>query len=282
MINEDTSDCDTDEMIDFDNEKVKKTYSRDTNERRKWAKIVKTKKGRTTKIYPINIERKRLLKQRREKALKNAKDRKLATRNPLAALKADHRAERASNDSQSSTNTNDELIDGSNTNTVIEVANTDNTAINAEIVDNIAPDADNISNDAKDGKKSDDVVMSNDNTDNTTMSDNNTDDTTTGNSNTENTATGETSMVQIPSSLCYGSKTKDPSKVKSSKRHIPIMVEPSEPSIGDPSPNEIATVTVGGHAFDLMDVHIYEFFIQGAPNPLDLEGVEEDQLLEIQ
>ena len=41
------------------------------------------------KIYAINIERKRLLKQRREKALQNAKDRKLAKGNLLAALKAD-------------------------------------------------------------------------------------------------------------------------------------------------------------------------------------------------
>ena len=31
-INEDTSDDDTDEMIDFDNDKVKKTYRKDTNE----------------------------------------------------------------------------------------------------------------------------------------------------------------------------------------------------------------------------------------------------------
>ena len=30
-INEDTSDDDTDEMIDFDNDKVKKTYRKDTN-----------------------------------------------------------------------------------------------------------------------------------------------------------------------------------------------------------------------------------------------------------
>ena len=37
------------------------------------AKTVKTKKGRTTKIYATNIERKKLLKQRREKALQNAK-----------------------------------------------------------------------------------------------------------------------------------------------------------------------------------------------------------------
>ena len=31
-INENTSDDDTDEMIDFDNDKVKKTYRKDTNE----------------------------------------------------------------------------------------------------------------------------------------------------------------------------------------------------------------------------------------------------------
>ena len=54
-INEDTSDYDTGEMIDFDTDKVKKTYRRDTNECRKRAKVVKTKKGRTTKIYAINI-----------------------------------------------------------------------------------------------------------------------------------------------------------------------------------------------------------------------------------
>ena len=102
---------------------------------------MKTKKGGTTKMYVINIERKGLLKQRREKASQNAKDRKLAKGNPLVALKADHRANIASNDSQSSINTNDELIDGSNTDTVIGVGNTDNTAINAENVDNVATDA---------------------------------------------------------------------------------------------------------------------------------------------
>ena len=36
-----------------------------------------------------------------------------------------------------------------------------------------------------------------------------------------------------------------------------------------------------GHAFDPTAVHVFEFFIQGTPNPKDLEGVE-DQLLEIQ
>ena len=280
--NDDTIDEDTDEMIDFDNDKVKKTYRKDTNECRKRAKIVKTKKGRTTKIYAINIERKRLLKQKRETALQNAKDRKLAKGNPLTAQKAERRANRVSNDSLSSTNMNDELIDGSNTDTIISVENTDNTAISAENTGNAAINADNMSNATTDCEKSDNAAMSYDNTDNAAMSDNNTDDATTGNGNTKNTTTGETSIVEIPSPLHYGRKTKDPSKVKTSKRHTPIKVEPSESSIGDPPPSEIATVMASGHAFDPNDVHIYEFFIQGASNPKDLEGIEEDQLLEIQ
>ena len=72
-INEDTSDNDTDETITFDQEKVKKTYRKDINALRKRAKTVKTKKGRNTKMYTINIERKKLLKQRRVKALQTAK-----------------------------------------------------------------------------------------------------------------------------------------------------------------------------------------------------------------
>ena len=94
-INEDTSDDDTNEMIDFNKDKARKIYRKDTNEQRKRAKIVKSKKGRTTKIYAINIERKRLLKQRREKVLQNAKDRKLAKRNPIVALQANGRANSA-------------------------------------------------------------------------------------------------------------------------------------------------------------------------------------------
>ena len=112
-INEDISDNDTDEMITFDEEKVKKTYRKDTNALRKRAKTVKIKKGRTTKMYTINIERK---KQRREKALQNAKDGKLAKGNFLTALKAGCKA---SNDTQSSTNSNDEFINGANADTII-------------------------------------------------------------------------------------------------------------------------------------------------------------------
>ena len=70
-------------------------------------------------MYTINIERKRLLKQRREKALQSTKDRKLAKENFLIALKADCKADRASNDTQSSPHSNDELINGANADTII-------------------------------------------------------------------------------------------------------------------------------------------------------------------
>ena len=165
---------------------------------------MKSNKGRTTKIFTINIERKRLLKQRREKALQNAKDRKLAKGNPLVALKADHRANRVSNDSQSSTNMNDELIDGSNTDTIIGVANTNNTAIAAENMDNAATDAENTNNDATNAENTDNAAINTDNisnaategekSDDAAMSNNNTNDATTGDGNTENTTTGVTTL----------------------------------------------------------------------------------------
>ena len=250
---------------------------------------MKSKKGRTTKIYAINIERKRLLKQRREKVLQNAKDRKLARRNPLVALQANRKANSASNDTQNITNTNDEIIDGTNTDAVIGVENTNNAAIAAENVGNAATDtentdnaiinADNTSNAATDGEKSDDAAMSNNNTDNATISDRNTDNATIGNKNMDNTMTGKTSTVHVPLPPCFGGKTKDPSKIKTSTKCTPTI---AEPSIGDPPPDEIATAKASGHTFDPTDVHIYEFLIQGTPKPLDLEGKEEDQLLEIQ
>ena len=111
------------------------------------------------------------------------------------------------------------------------------------------------------------------------MSDNYTDNATTGNGNMDTTPTGETSIVQVPLSPQYGGKTKDQSKIKTSTKCIPTI---AEPSIGDPLPNEKAIAKASGHAFDPTDVCTYECLIQGTPNPCDLEGIEEDQLLEIQ
>ena len=62
------------------------------------------------------------MKQRRENVLQNAKDRKLAKGNPLVDLQANQKANRASNDTQSITNTNDD-------NAAIDAENTDNAAI---------------------------------------------------------------------------------------------------------------------------------------------------------
>ena len=97
-INEDTSDNDTDEMITFDNDKAKKIYQKDIRALRKRAKTEKTPKSRTAKVYTMNKERKKLLKQRTEKALQNTKDRKMAKGNFLTALQASRKADRASKD----------------------------------------------------------------------------------------------------------------------------------------------------------------------------------------
>ena len=291
-INEDTSDDDTDEMINFNEKKVKKTYGRDINALRKRAKIVKTKKGRTTKMYTINIERKKLLKQRREKVLQKTKDRKLAKENFLTALKAGYKTDRALNDTQISANSNDELITGANADTIIHVDNIDNieivaenvtnTATNAENIDTDSTNADNIVNAEMENEKLEEVVMSDDNIDNAAMSDNNTNDAALGGDNTENVTVGETSTDEVPSPLLYGRKTTDQGKVKTSKKHRPIQVKPLEPTIADSPADEITTEISKDHTFDPTDVRVYEFFIQGTPNPKDLEGVEEDQLLDIQ
>ena len=134
----------------------------------------------------------------------------------------------------------------------------------------------------KENEKLEEVVMSNNNIDNAAMSDNNADDAALGNDNTENDTVGETSTNDVPSPLLYGRKTTDPSKVKTSKKCRPIWVKPLEPSIADPPADEITTDMVKGHTFDPTDVQVYEFFIRGALNPKDLEGVEEDQLLGIE
>ena len=84
------------------------------------------------------------MKQRRGKALQNAKDRKLAKENFLTALKAGCKAKKALNDTKSSANSNDELINGANADTIIRVDNIDNTEIVAENMTNTAINAENI------------------------------------------------------------------------------------------------------------------------------------------
>ena len=240
----------------------------------------------------MNIDRKKLLKQRREKTLQNAKDRKSAKENFLTAVKASSKVNRASKDTQSGRKPNDELINGANADTITLVDNIDNIEIVAENVGNAATNAENIDTDSTNGDnivnaevendKSEDVVMSDDNIDKATESDTNTDDAASGYDNAENVTKGETSTDDVPSPLLYGRKTTDPSKVKTSKKHRPIWVKPLESSMDNPTADENATKTEKGHAFDPTDMQVYGIFIQGTPNPKDLEGVEEDQLLDIQ
>ena len=237
-------------MIIFDEDKVKKTYRKDNNALRKRAKTVKTKKGRTAKMYAMNIERKKLLKQRREKALQNARDRKLVKKNFLTALKASRKADKASKDTQSGRKSNDELINGAHVDTRTPVDNIENIEIVAENVGNVAQNAENIDTDSTNGdnidnaetenEKPEEVVMSDDNIDKAAMSDNHTSDTILGDDNVENVAPGEISTDDVPSPLLYGRKTTDPSKVKTSKKYRPIRVKPLESSIDDPPTDEMS------------------------------------------
>ena len=57
-------------MITYEIDELKKSNRKNINTTKK--------KGRTAKIYTMNIERKRLLKQRRDNMLQNAKGKRLA------------------------------------------------------------------------------------------------------------------------------------------------------------------------------------------------------------
>ena len=70
MINEDTNDNDTDKIVKFNKDKTRKIYRKYRNEQRDIEqtnedinddtyKTVKFNKGRATKVYEINTERKR-------------------------------------------------------------------------------------------------------------------------------------------------------------------------------------------------------------------------------
>ena len=277
-------------MIIYDADELKKTNRKNINTLGKRAKNMKAKKSRMAKTCTMNIERKRILKQRREKTLQNAKDRKPSKEYLLTASKASCKAHRASKDTQKGRKSNNGLIKGENTNTITLVDNINNletvadnvanAATNAEGIDIEPIDTDNINNAEIENDKSGDIVMSDDNDDNPAMSDKDSPHATSGDDNAENGESGENSTEDVPSTLIYGRKMTDPTKVKTSKRCRPVRVKPLES--GNPPADKDTTGNAKGHAFDPTDVQVYEFFIQGAPNPKDLEGVEEDQLLEIQ
>ena len=95
---------------------------------------------------------------------------------------------------------------------------------------------------------------------------------------TDDVATGEDSTVDVhlPPHPC--GKAKYPSQIKISSKYRTAC---TESLLGNPLPDSQATMKVYGHKPDSGDIGIYKFLIEGAPNP-DLEGTEEDQLLQIQ
>ena len=113
------------------------------------------------------------------------------------------------------------------------------------------------------------------------MSDNNCPQTISGNDDAEDSDLGENSTEDTPSPLFYGRKTSDPTKIKTSKWHRPIKITPLEPPMGNPHVDKDVTGKPNTYVFDTTDVRIHEFFFEGEPNPKDLEGVEEDKILEI-
>ena len=108
---EDTNDDDTDKIVKFNKDKATKVKGKDRNEQTHTGntdedtnddiyETGKFNKGRATKVYWINIEKKKILKERREKPLQNAKNRDAEKVNAQAALQACTRASKVSKDNQ--------------------------------------------------------------------------------------------------------------------------------------------------------------------------------------
>ena len=251
-----------------------------------------SKKGRTAKIYTMNIERKRLLQQRREKTLQNAKGKRPTEEYFLTALKASRKIHWALKNTQKRKKSNNGSINDENMNIAMIANNINNLEIvannevnattNAEDTDIEPADADNINMAETEIDKSKDIVMSDNNDDNPAMSDKDSPQAIPGNDNAENSNLGKNSTEEVPSPLINGRKTNDPTKVKTSKRHRSIRVEPLESPTGNPHVDKDATSKAKSYVFNPTDMRVFEFFVEAATNPKDLEGVEEDQILAIQ
>ena len=111
-------------MITYETDELKMSNRKNINTARK--------KGRTAKIYTMNIERKRLLKQRREKTLQNAKGKIPAEEYFLTALKASRKTYKALKNTQKRKKSDNGSINDENMN-IAMIANNIN---NLEIVAN--------------------------------------------------------------------------------------------------------------------------------------------------
>ena len=102
--------------------------------------------------------------------------------------------------------------------------------------------------------KNDDIAMSDNNDDNPAMSDRERPLETPADDNIENNEVDENSTEEVPSSLIYGRKTNDPTKVKSSKRCKPVKVTPLESPTGNPHVDKDATDKLNTYVFGPTDV----------------------------
>ena len=283
MTNEVKSDNDTDETITYETDELKKSNRKNINTAKK--------KGRTAKIYAMNIERKRLLKQRRERTLLNAKGKGPPEEYFLTALKASRKTYKALKNSHKRKKGDNGLINDENTNiamTAYDINNLEivennevNATTNAENAEIESADIDNINTAETETDNNDDIAMSDYNDDNPTMSDRESPLETPADDDIEDNEVDKNSTEEVPSPLIYGRKTNDPTKVKSSKRCRLVKVTPLESPTGNPHVDKDAIGKPKTYVFDPTDVRIHEFFFQGEPNPKDLEGVDEDKILEI-
>ena len=158
-----------------------------------------------------------------------------------------------------------------------------NATTNTKNTDTESVDIDNINMTEAETDKNDDIAMSDNNDDNPIMSDKETPLESPADDNIENDEVGEKSTEEVPSPLIYGRKTDDPTKVKSSKRHRPVKVTSLESPMDNPHKDKgkDAKGTPSAYVFDPIDIRIHKFFFEGEPDGKDLEGIEEDNLLEI-
>ena len=250
-------------MITYEPDQLKKSNRKNINTARR--------KGRTAKIYTMNIERKRLLKQRRENTLQNVKGQRPAEEYFVTALKASRKTYKALKSKQNRKKNDNGLINDENMNiTMIAnninnlkiVTNNDvNTITNAKNADIEPTDIDNINtadieNDKADmdSDKSKDTIMSDYNDDNSAMSENDSPQTISGNDAAEDNDLGENSTEDTPSPLFYGRKTNDPTKVKTSKQCGSVKITPLESPMGNPHVDKDATGKSNAYVFDPTDI----------------------------
>ena len=288
-VNEDTCDNDTDDTVTYETDELKKSNRKNLNTAKK--------KGRTAKVYTMNIERKRLLKKRREKTLQNTRGKILAEEYFLTALKASRRCYKASKNSYKRKKDNSTSNNDDNTNIAMTIHDINNLKIvanhkvnattNDENAYTEAVNMDNINTAKIEIDNNDEVAKSNKNDDNPIMSDKESPLESPAKDNVENDEEGENSTEEVPSPLIYGRKTNDLTKVKSSKKCRPVKVTPLESPMGNPQKGKDkdtdteTTDTLNTFVFNPNDVRIHTFFLEGEPEGKELEGIEEDKLLEI-